>query len=98
MPQRPSEGTQGELIQLRANHFQIRIPKIIINHYEVQIQPDKCPRRVNREIVENMVANHRIFTGQKPVFDGKKHLYTRDPLSIGRDKVSVFKGISNLVT
>ena len=29
----------------------------------------------------------KIFSGQKPVFDGRKNLYSRDPLPIGRDKV-----------
>lgn len=29
----------------------------------------------------------RIFNNNKPVFDGKKNLYTREALPIGRDKV-----------
>jgi hypothetical protein len=43
-----------------------------------------------REIIERMVQaySQRIFNGQKPVFDGRKNLYSRDPLpNIGRDKV-----------
>ena len=38
----------------------------------------------------------KIFSGQKPVFDGRKNLYSRDPLPIGRDKViavGYFRGI-----
>jgi len=29
----------------------------------------------------------RIFAGQKPVFDGRKNLYSKEILPIGRDKV-----------
>lgn len=47
-PPRPNTGTEGRTIALRANHFQVRVPKGIIHHYEVNISPDKCPRRVNR--------------------------------------------------
>ena len=47
-PVRPDHGREGQQILLRANHFQIRMPKGVIHHYEVAIQPDKCPRRVNR--------------------------------------------------
>jgi len=90
-PARPSTGNEGRTILLRANHFQVRIPKGFIHHYEITIQPDKCPRRVNREITETMVQaySQKIFNGQKPVFDGRKNMYSRDPLPIGREKVDL---------
>ncbi|XP_055995374.1 protein argonaute-2-like isoform X7 [Ostrea edulis] len=90
-PPRPNQGTEGKPILLRANHFQVRIPKGVIHHYDISIVPDKCPRRVNREIIETMVTaySQKIFSGQKPVFDGRKNLYSRDPLPIGRDKVEL---------
>ena len=47
-PPRPSFGTEGKVIKLRANHFTIQIPKGFIYHYTVNIQPDKCPKRINR--------------------------------------------------
>ncbi len=31
--------------------------------------------------------SQKIFNGQKPVFDGRRNLYSRDALPIGRDKV-----------
>ncbi|CAH1772409.1 unnamed protein product [Owenia fusiformis] len=90
-PARPNHGVDGRPIMLRANHFQVRMPQGFIHHYDIQITPDKCPRRVNREIIETMVQAYRnqIFNGQKPVFDGRKNLYSRDPLPIGRDKIEV---------
>ena len=32
--------------------------------------------------------SQRIFAGQRPVFDGRKNMYSREPLPIGRDKVT----------
>ncbi|XP_005107586.1 protein argonaute-2 isoform X1 [Aplysia californica] len=90
-PPRPNTGTEGRSISLRANHFQVRVPKGIIHHYEVNISPDKCPRRVNREIIDTMVTAYqqKIFQGQKPVFDGRKNLYSREPLPVGTEKVEL---------
>ncbi|XP_076371503.1 protein argonaute-2-like [Tachypleus tridentatus] len=89
-PRRPNVGTDGRPIMLRANHFEISMPRGYLHHYDVTIAPDKCPRRVNREIVETMVqAYSKIFGSQKPVFDGRKNMYTRDDLPIGKDKVDL---------
>lgn len=90
-PPRPNIGCEGRPISLRANHFAVTIPRGSINHYDIGISPEKCPRRVNREIVETMVKaySQKIFNGQKPVFDGRKNLYSKDPLPIGRDKMEL---------
>ena len=44
-----------------------------------------------REIVDTMVQaySQKIFNGQLPVFDGRRNLYSREPLPIGREKVSL---------
>uniref|UniRef100_A0A670ZIN2 Argonaute RISC catalytic component 2 n=1 Tax=Pseudonaja textilis TaxID=8673 RepID=A0A670ZIN2_PSETE len=90
-PPRPDFGTSGRTIKLQANFFEMDIPKMDIYHYELDIKPEKCPRRVNREIVEHMVQHFKaqIFGDRKPVFDGRKNLYTAMPLPIGRDKVTL---------
>ena len=70
--------------------LQVKIPSCVLYHYDVAIVPDKCPRRVNREIIEALINAHADYFGhQKPVFDGRKNLYSRRPLPIGRDRVSV---------
>lgn len=46
-PRRPNLGHEGRPIQLRANHFQISMPRGFVHHYDVNIQPDKCPRKVS---------------------------------------------------
>lgn len=87
-PARPSYGAVGRTIQLRANHFQVKIPNCVLYHYDISIVPDKCPRRVNREIIDVLVKTHGdYFANQMPVFDGRKNLYSRKPLPIGRDRV-----------
>uniref|UniRef100_A0A8C2IQI9 Protein argonaute-1 n=1 Tax=Cyprinus carpio TaxID=7962 RepID=A0A8C2IQI9_CYPCA len=39
--------TVGKPIRLLANHFQVQIPKIDVYHYDIDIKPEKRPRRVN---------------------------------------------------
>ncbi|XP_064383428.1 protein argonaute-2-like [Halichondria panicea] len=89
-PLRPNYGRLGRPIILKANHFKVQIPSCVLYHYDISIIPEKCPRRVNREIVETLVQVHGEYFGrQKPVFDGRKNLYCRRPLPIGRDKIEV---------
>jgi eukaryotic translation initiation factor 2C len=90
-PARPSIGTEGKGIKLRANHFTIQIPQGFIYHYVISIQPDKCPKRINRDILATLVqAKPNLFGTQRPVFDGKKNLYTKEYLnSLGNEKVEV---------
>ncbi|KAL7980537.1 hypothetical protein Chor_001691 [Crotalus horridus] len=94
-PRRPGIGTVGKPIKLLANYFEVDIPKIDVYHYEVDIKPDKCPRRVNREVVEYMVQHFKpqIFGDRKPVYDGKKNIYTVDfEVTIpGEGKDRIFK-------
>lgn len=47
-PRRPNHGVEGRSIVLRANHFKVSIPGGTIHYYNIDIQPDKCPRKVNR--------------------------------------------------
>ncbi|KAK1806387.1 hypothetical protein P4O66_004902 [Electrophorus voltai] len=84
MPRRPGYGTMGKPIKLLANCFQVEIPKMDVYLYEVDIKPEKCPRRVNREVVDSMVQHFKvtIFGDRRPVYDGKKSLYTANPLPV----------------
>lgn len=47
-PRRPNLGREGRPIGLKANHFQITMPRGFVHHYDVNIQPDKCPRKVEQ--------------------------------------------------
>ncbi|XP_077404063.1 protein argonaute-3 isoform X2 [Vanacampus margaritifer] len=91
LPQRPGYGTVGKPIKLLANCFQVDIPKIDVYLYEVDIKPDKCPRRVNREVVDSMVKHFKvtIFGDNLPVYDGKRSLYTANPLPVATGGVDL---------
>uniref|UniRef100_A0A8C2KZP8 Protein argonaute-1 n=1 Tax=Cyprinus carpio TaxID=7962 RepID=A0A8C2KZP8_CYPCA len=90
-PRRPGLGTVGKPIRLLANHFQVQIPKIDVYHYDIDIKPEKRPRRVNREVVDTMVRHFKmqIFGDRQPGYDGKRNMYTANPLPIGRDIFAV---------
>lgn len=61
-PRRPNLGHEGRPIMLRANHFQISMPRGFVHHYDVNIQPDKCPRKVNDPIkLLNIFCLIRVF-------------------------------------
>ena len=90
-PARPNAGTVGKSISLRANFFKVTVPNGDLHHYDVEIKPDKCPRRVNRQILETMVENFRnaIFQDRRPVFDGRRNMYTAQPLPIDKQRVEL---------
>ncbi|CAO4367291.1 unnamed protein product [Caenorhabditis nigoni] len=86
-PRRPNHGVDGRAILLRANHFSVRIPGGNIQHYHVEVMPDKCPRRVNRDIISCLIQSFSgYFTNVRPVYDGKNSMYTREMLAFGRER------------
>ncbi|MCI4395505.1 hypothetical protein PGIGA_G00181350 [Pangasianodon gigas] len=91
VPRRPGYGTMGKPIKLLANCFQVDIPKMDVYLYEVDIKPERCPRRVNREVVDSMVQHFKvtIFGDRRPVYDGKKSLYTAHPLPVAAGGVDL---------
>lgn len=88
-PKRPNKGNEGRPIALRANHFQITMPRGFLHHYDITISPDKCPRKINREIIETMVQAYSKVFPKRPVFDGRKNMYTKEDLQIGRDRIEL---------
>ena len=79
-PKRPGYGTVGRPIKLRANFFRMNIPPRLsdLYHYDVEITPNKCPRIVKRDVVNQIVMKYRstVFQGHDPAFDGEKNLYS----------------------
>uniref|UniRef100_A0A8C8EAF1 Protein argonaute N-terminal domain-containing protein n=1 Tax=Otus sunia TaxID=257818 RepID=A0A8C8EAF1_9STRI len=76
-PRRPGLGTVGKPIRLLANHFQVQIPKIDVYHYDVDIKPEKRPRRVNRYELSN--KKKKIWKVYMPPF--KKTVHPRNSSS-----------------
>lgn len=59
-------------------------------HYDINIQPDKCPQEVNREIIDTMVhAYSKLFDNLNSIFDGRNNLYTMGSLPIGNDQIEL---------
>ena len=88
LPKRPGFGTCGRKIRLSANFFDVSYPNHDIFHYDVSILPSSCPRQLNREVIERLVAAYEpIFGGHKPVYDGRRNIYTIRPLPINKTKV-----------
>ena len=91
MPKRPGLGKCGKKITLSANFFEVKYKDHDIYHYDVTIEPSKCPASLNRIAIERMVSVYpEVFGHHKPVFDGKKNMYTIAPLDIGDGKVKHF--------
>ena len=75
---RLSFGTEGRPIRLRVNHFSLQFEKCFIYQYRVVIQPDKYPKKINREIVDFLIkCKPYLFNGLRPVYDGRNFLYTK---------------------
>uniref|UniRef100_A0A8C2PIY5 Uncharacterized protein n=1 Tax=Capra hircus TaxID=9925 RepID=A0A8C2PIY5_CAPHI len=67
-PHGPDFGTSGRTIKLQANFFEMDIPKIDIYHYELDIKPEKCPRRVNRYSVFSQQHGWELrFSDRRPL-------------------------------
>lgn len=85
MPRRPGLGRQGRPIQVYGNFYELKIPSnAIIHHYDVTIsdgkQADKFPKDKARQLFEDLVARNQKAFRTKPVFDGRKNMYCKEPL------------------
>uniref|UniRef100_A0A2K6P8R6 Argonaute linker 1 domain-containing protein n=1 Tax=Rhinopithecus roxellana TaxID=61622 RepID=A0A2K6P8R6_RHIRO len=72
VPRRPGYGTMGKPIKLL-----VEIPKIDVYLYEVDTKPD-------RQVVVDSAVQHfkvTIFGECRPVYDGKRILYTANPVA-----------------
>ena len=79
-PKKPGYGTVGRPIKLRANFFRMNMsPRLSdLYHYDVEIEPNKCPKMVKRDVVNEIVMKYHstVFQGHEPAFDGEKNLYS----------------------
>lgn len=70
-------GKLGRVIKLDANHYGADIDKGELYHYDIAIDPDNMPKRVAREIFEQMLASNSKFFGKLVAgFDDRKNVYT----------------------
>ncbi|CAB5198298.1 unnamed protein product [Rhizophagus irregularis] len=78
---RPGFGNKGVPIRVRTNFFEVtKIPDMKIIHYYVTIFP-KVSLRLNRKVFNHFSEDYqRVLGGVKPVFDGKKNMFTHKSL------------------
>ncbi|XP_078383843.1 protein argonaute-2-like isoform X2 [Oculina patagonica] len=80
-PKRPGYGTVGRPIKLSANFFRLNVSSELTDlyNYDVEITPNKCPRAVKRDVVNEIIRKYKdtTFQGHQPAFDGEKNLYSR---------------------
>ncbi|XP_058074962.1 protein argonaute MEL1-like [Magnolia sinica] len=82
-PARPGFGTLGSKCVVRANHFLVDIAEDKdLCHYDVSVSPEVASRGTNRAIIQELVATYKEshLGRRKPVYDGRKSLYTAGPL------------------
>ena len=79
-------GRLGRPIKVRANFFEIKkLPDANIHHYDVTITPE-VPPALNRKIYKHFEEVNSEALGKiKPVYDGRKNLYTAKPLPFDGD-------------
>lgn len=84
-PPRPNVGTAGRPIQVRANFFPVMtLPGQNLYHYEVTITPDLPPSKNRRvyQLWEDDKLLSGALNGIRPVFDGKKNVFSARALPI----------------
>ncbi|KAJ9188754.1 hypothetical protein P3X46_000119 [Hevea brasiliensis] len=81
-PSRPGFGTVGRKCVVRANHFLVQIADRDLCHYDVTITPEVTSKKVNRDIISQLVRMYREshLGNRMPAYDGRKSLYTAGPL------------------
>ncbi|KAG8492724.1 hypothetical protein CXB51_010450 [Gossypium anomalum] len=81
-PRRPGLGCEGTKFIVKANHFFAEFPNKVLYQYDVIITPDVTLRRVNREVMQQLVNLYKCSDlGERdPAYDGRKSLYTAGTL------------------
>ncbi|KAI9203830.1 Piwi domain-containing protein [Polychytrium aggregatum] len=89
-PTRPGIGGSGRPIQVRSNFFPIlTLPNQNVHQYEVTIYPDVPPAK-NRRVIRlweeaSIIAG--TLNGVRPIYDGRKHMFTSRPIPMESDSV-----------
>ncbi|KAL8715517.1 MAG: hypothetical protein Q9220_000853 [cf. Caloplaca sp. 1 TL-2023] len=97
LPSRPSYGTKGRPIVLRANYFQmISRPGAVVYRYTIDINPaiklptGKVNRRKTRRLCQLLIASNKNLQGAGIATDFSKIILTAQKLPI-EDKITLFQ-------
>ncbi|CAD5227604.1 unnamed protein product [Bursaphelenchus okinawaensis] len=80
-PLRPRTGTFGRKIELKSNHFELKLPRTEGFHYNVEFFVKGLPKYMKRAIFDKIIqVNSKLFVKNQTVFDGIQSLYTKNVL------------------
>ncbi|XP_011037293.1 PREDICTED: protein argonaute 5-like [Populus euphratica] len=90
-PPRPQFGRIGSKCTIRANHFAVEVADRDLFHYDVAITPEVTSRKVNRDVISQLVRSYRESNlgNRMPAYDGRKSLYTAGALPFEAKKFVV---------
>lgn len=84
---RPNVGNTGRATRVRANFFEVQsFPENNIHHYDITITPD-VPPVINRKIWKTFEDQdgQGSLNGIKPVYDGRKNVFSSRALPLEDD-------------
>ncbi|XP_031099385.1 protein argonaute 7-like [Ipomoea triloba] len=80
-------GVEGAVISLLANHFLVRFdPSQQIFHYDVEISPSPSKEVARLMMKQNIVGS--IASGFRPVYDGRRTIYS--PVELQDDRIELY--------
>ncbi|KAI7880301.1 Piwi-domain-containing protein [Lichtheimia hyalospora FSU 10163] len=91
---RPGVGHVGKKIRVRSNFFEITtIPTQNVTHYNITIDPPSAPPAVFRKVWKAFEDLHgqSVLKGIKTVYDGRKNVFSPQPLPFGADHAAQFE-------
>ncbi|KAJ3030641.1 Eukaryotic translation initiation factor 2C [Rhizophlyctis rosea] len=83
---RPGVGTKGKKIKVRANYLDVlTLPERDVTHYDVAFTPDVPPVFLRKlfKAWEERYRGSKDVGNIKPVFDGRKNMFSAKPLPFG---------------
>ena len=84
LPKKPGPGKQGRSVRLRSNFYEVACFLDEIIHYDVNVSDgrtdDIFPRDLNLSVIEELVRLNQHIFQKRPVYDGRKNLYSVDKL------------------
>ncbi|CAD5234908.1 unnamed protein product [Bursaphelenchus xylophilus] len=82
-PLRPRAGTLGTKIDLKSNHFPVKLPSSEVYKYSATFLIRGLPKHIKRTVFNKIVENNpSFFSKYQTVFDGIESIYTKTLLDL----------------
>ncbi|KAI9295202.1 Piwi-domain-containing protein [Neoconidiobolus thromboides FSU 785] len=81
---RPGHGRVGTRLKVRSNFFEIKsFTRNTVFHYDLSFSVDAPPKLVKKLYDELLRSYGPSHFGKKPIFDGRRNLFSAEPLTFG---------------